>query len=366
MDNEVSTEVAVQVQILNTELGGKSLDILGIEIQEYDNLAGKCFEEVCKRYWYIKNVTFKDDAEGWRTWRDSQNRSKQYINKCVQIYQQHLNSQSGNPGFHLGYRKSSQLVSLESVIVEEVLNNKHEINGKEKTVEEMTVKELEKVIEEEKKKYQQKLEQEREAKETVIKNNEKLQERIQDINERRENDIKSARDEGIKIGRDSKIDEEKEKLQEYYKEQCDREVSKLTNELKRSYQDRITKLGNELESVEEELSHYKDVVYKDKEVNRELQRLTEQSERLKRKIDELEYWGTLESNLDLAIAQATSLITGDISTNEEDNEVLILSVSRIVNRLRKLTKLLEDNFEIVGERTVYQDENSEIIDVEGI
>lgn len=178
MDNEVSKGTTIQIQILNTELGGKSLDVLGIEIQEYDNLAGKCFEEVCKRYWYIKNVTFKDDTKGWRTWRDAQNRSKQYINKCIQIYQQHLDSQSGKSTFYLGYEKSSQLVSLESVIVEEVLNNHHEMGGKEKTVEEMTVKELEKVIEEVKKKHQQELKEEREAKETVIKNNEDLQKQI--------------------------------------------------------------------------------------------------------------------------------------------------------------------------------------------
>lgn len=216
------------------------------------------------------------------------------------------------------------------------------------------------------KEYERQLKEEREAKETVIKNNEELQEKIKDINEKRENDIKSARDEGIKIGRDSKLDEEKEKLRNHYKEQYDKDVSKLTDNLKISYQDKITRLGNELESVEEELSHYKDVLYKDKEVNREYQRLNEQSKKLQRKIDELENWGTLEANLDLAIAQATALVTGDISTNEDDNEVLIISVSRTVNRLRKLIKLLEDNFDIIGGTTIYKEDGIEIIDVEDI
>ena len=87
MDNEITnnTLYEVQVKVLNTELGDKNLTTLGEEIDAYDNLAGRCFEEVCKRYWYIKNVVFKDDRKGWREWRDKQNRKKAYINRCIQI-----------------------------------------------------------------------------------------------------------------------------------------------------------------------------------------------------------------------------------------------------------------------------------------
>ena len=58
MDNEITnnTLYEVKVNVLNTELGNKDLTTLGEEIEAYDNLAGKFFEEVCKRYWYIKLV----------------------------------------------------------------------------------------------------------------------------------------------------------------------------------------------------------------------------------------------------------------------------------------------------------------------
>lgn len=357
MDNEITnnTLYEVQVNVLNTELGNKDLTTLGEEIEAYDNLAGKCFEEVCKRYWYIKNVVFRDDSKGWREWRDKQGRSKRYINQCIKFYQDHLDSKSGNSSSHfeLGYKKNDLLSSIvEESDRDAVVNNIHEINGVEKTVDSMTVKELEAVIKQQKEKIKEQ--------ETTIKDSEKKSQ------EEKNNAKDEGFKEGFKEGKQAKIDEEKSTIDKYYRERYNNEVASKTSKIRQEYQKRLDELGSELDSTIEELDHYKDVLYKDKEVNREYQRLEEQSKKLKRKIDELEQWGTLEANLDLAIAQATALITGDIGTNENDNEALILSISRTVNRLRKITKLLEDNFDIIGETTIYKEDGIEIIDVEGI
>ena len=201
------------------------------------------------------------------------------------------------------------------------------------------------------KEYEEQLKQEKLAREALMKSNQELQEQVE-----------TAKENGFREGKQAKIDEEKSTIDKYYRERYDTQTSTI----RREYQKRLDELGSELDSTIEELDHYKDVLYKDKEVNREYRRLEEQSKKLKRKINELEQWGTLEANLDLAIAQATALITGDIGTNENDNEALILSISRTVNRLRKITKLLEDNFDLIGETTIYKEDGIEIIDVEGI
>ena len=296
-----------------------------------------------------ERVNFTD-----RTARNYMERTKFYNSECDR-----LKLDKTETCFHfedvlneITHREFQTLKSAPEEVKEDVANSKDKEEAEKKIKEyERKLKEKDGEIE----KLKQEKDQEKLANEALIKNCQKLEEQN-----------KTAKEEGFKEGKQAKIDEEKSTMDKQYSERYKNEVASKTSTIRQEYQKRLDELGSALDSTIEELDHYKDVLYKDKEVNREYQRLEEKSKKLKRKIDELEQWGTLEANLDLAIAQATALITGDIGTNENDNEALILSISRTVNRLRKITKLLEDNFDIIGETTIYKEDGIEIIDVEGI
>ena len=291
----------------------------------------------------------KDDRVGFRS-----TQAEKYMKIDKELGDQ-IHTTSVNLNL-LSVNKLFVLASAPEEVKEDVANSKDKEEAEKKIKEyERKLAEIKKEKDREIQKLKQEKEQEKLANEALIKNCQKLEEQN-----------KTAKEEGFKEGKQAKIDEEKSTLDKQYSERYKNEVASKTSTIRQEYQKRLDELGSELDSTIEELDHYKDVLYKDKEVNREYQRLEEQSKKLKRKIDELEQWGTLEANLDLAIAQATALITGDIGTNENDNEALILSISRTVNRLRKITKLLEDNFDIIGETTIYKEDGIEIIDVEGI
>lgn len=354
MDNELSTEMTVQIQILNTELGGKSLDILGTEIQEYDNLAGKCFEEVCKRYWYIKNVTFKDDTKGWRAWRDSQNRSKQYINKCIQIYQQHLKSQSGKSTFHLGYEKSSRLVSLESVLVEEILNTPHEIDGKEKTVEEMTSKELEKVIEE-KKKIQQELKQEREAKETVIKNNEELQRQLE-----REKSIKKVeyRTNEVEVPPND-YDELKYKASQYEEER------KKNIELGK----KIGEVQNEKTNIRYEYENkMKDIQHKYDEIKKSLEEMNLEEEKLYKYVRQDRDVGQFVGDVQVLLLDKLASFKFSAYLDDDITKYSVDMLAKLINQIRRWCNEMESMLEKYTEEFEEQEnrDDGNIIEIENV
>lgn len=360
MDNEITnnTLYEVQVNVLNTELGNKDLTILGEEIEAYDNLAGKCFEEVCKRYWYIKNVVFRDDSKGWREWRDKQGRSKRYINQCIKLYQNHIESKSEKSTSHfgLGYEKNRLLSSmLEENDRDEFVNNPHEINGVEKTVEEMTVKELEKVIEEVKKKHQQELKEEREAKETVIKNNEELQRQLD-----KEKSTKKVeyRTNEVEVPPDD-YDELKYKASQYDEER------KKNIELGK----KIGEVQNEKTNIRYEYENkMRNIQQKYDEIKKSLEEMDLEEEKLYKYVRQDKELGQFVGDVQVLLLDRLASFNYSAYLDDDVNKYNVDMLAKLINQIRRWCNDMENMIEKYTEEFEEQEnkEDENIIEIENV
>lgn len=128
---------------VNAEIAPRTIDTITDEIIAYKNLAGKCIFEIGQR---LNEAKAQLSHGEWLPWLEEKVRfSERSANNYMRIAKEYGKSATVAD---LGYSKALELLALPAFERDEFLAEKHPVNGEEKTVSEMSRKELQQVIKE--------------------------------------------------------------------------------------------------------------------------------------------------------------------------------------------------------------------------
>ena len=221
----------------------KDLNVITAEINSYKQVAGQAVFEIGRR---LKHVKENDLVHGeWEEWLKTIDMTRQHAHRFIKVYEE-FGESNVTPMLHLGINALYQIATLPP----EEREKEHKLDsGETKTVDEMTVRELQEV--------KRKLREEEQAKQQA-----------EQQAERRERE---------------RLEEENEKLANQEPKVIEKEVVK---EIDKTDYERINKLNEEIELLNEQIRKSKEESERLQEQLKKQQERTKEYNKLKSELDE--------------------------------------------------------------------------------